>query len=188
MKTSENKSQSQKIFFLLVILFGTGIRFVESATPSLEYGRVFYNLGLGNEQRGQWKNALKSYKKAVEFNPDLAEAYDHMAMIFHNYRDFDKTIEFAQNAINHDPQYHHAYHTLGLAYQSKGNHQLALKYFAKANGLYPHYPFDSYYKYDLGIAYLNVGDIASAKQCVRDLHLSKEDQLADQLELIINQK
>lgn len=180
-----DKHPSRTIFLLIVFTGVFGLRIVESATPVLEYGKVFNNLGLVCEQKEHPKKALRYYQKAIMFNPGLAEAYSNMASLLFKNQDYDKAIVYAQKAIDLDHLYHQAYHTLGLAYRAKGEYQMALKFFARAYDLYNHYPYVHHYKYDLGIAYLDVGEKGSAKQCVQDLRALKEDKMADQLEQYI---
>ncbi len=187
MKRKRENKYSKKVFLMMVILGAGGLRFVEMATPSLEYGRVFNHLGEENEKRGQWKKAFGNYKKAIGYDPLLVEAYNNIANVYRHNHDLDKAVEFAQKAINLDPQFHQAYHSLGLAYRAKGHYQLALKSLTHAYELYSHYPYVPYYMYDLGIAYHNLGDEVTARQWVHEIRLLKEDEIADQLEQAISQ-
>ena len=179
----EKKNKSKKVFLALIVIGIVSLRFVESATPCLEYGRVFYNLGLESEGRSHWQKALGYYKKAIGYNPGLVEAYNNIASVYQISHDFDTSIQFAQKAINLDAKYHQAYHTLGLAYRAKGYFALALKSFLTAYKLYRHSPCIPIYLYDVGIAYNDVGDQVNSNRYLVQLRSLNEINLADELEI-----
>ena len=181
MRTSENRNFA-RFFILIVILGAAGLRFVESASPCLEYGKVFYTLAREDEKHNHWQKAERQYSKAIEFDPMLADAYSGLANVYLHDRKLDKSIESAQKAINLNPRHHQAYYTLGLAYRAKHEYAVALKSFAKAVELFPLFPDIPQYTYDLGIAYYDVGDEFNAKFCIHELRSLKQEEMAAQLE------
>ena len=90
--------RNNKIFVLAILAGVIGLRFVESATPVPEYGRVFNGLGLESGKKGQWQKALTYYKKAIYFNPVLVDAYSNMAAAYRMNQNYDRAIEYARKA------------------------------------------------------------------------------------------
>ena len=76
--------------------------------------------------------ALRAFKEAVKLNPEYAEAYYKMGLVYDSMLDHDKAIEAYTKVVALNPDFVKAYQSLGLAYEGKGQRAEAVKYFKKA--------------------------------------------------------
>lgn len=72
--------------FSLLLLLG-----LVSFRLSLPHIAVAYNQrGLESYRKGQWASAQSSYLRALQLNPDYAEAHFHLGVLYEDLQDFDK--------------------------------------------------------------------------------------------------
>jgi tetratricopeptide (TPR) repeat protein len=73
---------------------------------------------------------------------------------------YDEAVEKLLEIVSKDPEYFCALRNLGVVYQTKGNKDLAIKYYLKASAIYPEFPkiHD-----DLGLLYNSMGKGEEAK-------------------------
>jgi len=86
----------------------------------LRLGTAYYRLGRNEE-------AKTSYSRAIELDPQLAEAYYSRSVIFTDEGDFDRAIRDATDAISIDPTNARALNNRGLAYIKMGYFDRALE-------------------------------------------------------------
>ncbi len=81
---------------------------------------IFYNnLGITHSEKGELDLAIKDFDKAIELNPDYAEAYNNRGNVYDEKGDFDKAIVDFNIAINIKSDYAEAYINRGVAYGKK---------------------------------------------------------------------
>ena len=71
---------------------------IEQATTSSLEALNVYSKGLGQIYSGNYQDALPLFNKAVELDPNFAEAYVWLAWTYANFGDFAKTASFAEKA------------------------------------------------------------------------------------------
>ena len=96
-----------------------------------------YQITKGKEylRLGNYKEALKYFKKAVEINPANEDAlfclgYTHGALKHHN-----RAAKFFKKVTKINPNNHRAFNNLGVAYALTGNYSKGRRYFKKATEL-----------------------------------------------------
>ncbi len=179
MKTKAAKIIKRYRVVLFCLALGSA-RYVESAAPVKEYGRVFAHFGEERERKGKLDESVSSYQKALRFDPTLAEAYHRLGVVYRLKGDLNKAVAFSEKAVLLAPEFHQAYHDLGQAYRAQGDYASALNAFEKAWALYPILPFEKQYLYDLAIAYRDVGDLVNALDRAKELR-KKDAEGADRL-------
>ena len=92
---------------------------------------------------GNHKGAIKDYDKALELNPDYANAYYNRGVAKGKLGDYKGAIEDFDKAIALNPNYADAYYNRGLARRDLGDHKGAEEDFAKAAELRNANPPDS---------------------------------------------
>jgi len=80
----------------------------------------------GHQALGNNDLALENYKKALELNPDYAEAYNSMGTVLQSQGDYDSAIDSYERAIKIKPDYLEAYNGLGTALFDKQDFRGAL--------------------------------------------------------------
>ncbi len=68
----------------------------------------------------KYDEAVAEYKKALDLDPQFADALHGLAQAYHAQLDFDRTIETGQRLIALDPEDVLAWTTISRAYQRKG--------------------------------------------------------------------
>ena len=88
--------------------------------------------GVAYAELGQFDLALEDYNQAIEFNPELADAYSNRGWIYlqlENYdlagRDFDRAVEL-------EPDFATAYNNRARGYRALGNFERALADYSQA--------------------------------------------------------
>ncbi len=96
---------------------------------------------------GKHKKAAEFFERAVEINPDSAEAHYNLGVAYGNLGMFEKAVKAYKRAVDLDPGHEKAYCNLGIAYEGAGNYKEAIEVYEKAIGLNP----------DSADLYLNLG-------------------------------
>ncbi len=121
-------------------LASSNIQTVQVDENNKKLARDFIARGIISKNRGDYKTAESNYRKAIELDPNNADAYNHLAMLYAEYD--DKKLDIAIDLVNKAVSLNSAdrgyyYDTLGWIYYKQGNYQNALKFIANAIDLIP---------------------------------------------------
>jgi len=89
------------------------------------------NKGYSHQKEENYKEAIECYKKAIDFDPNYACAYNDLGIVYFYLKQPEKAIEQFKKAIEIDPNYLGAYTNLALTYENLDNNQEAIKYWQK---------------------------------------------------------
>lgn len=95
------------------------------AVPHLLQALVYYD-----EQK--YDEAIAEFKKAVELNPNLAEAHYNLGVVYLTKELFDEAIAEFKRAIDIAPEFAPAHNNLAIIYYSKGEYSLAIEHCDRA--------------------------------------------------------
>ena len=116
------------------------------------------NLWLGNieEMQGAHTDALEHFRKAVQANPQSAQAANNLAYLTADSGgNLEEALKYAQKAVELAPN-HAAYSdTLGWILYRKGVYPTSVQYLEKASSD----PGNVIWKYHLAMAYAKAGDL-----------------------------
>ena len=130
-----------------------------------EWFEIGYQFGIAD----RLKEALDAFTKAIEINPQFAQAYSNRGFAYSNLGDYNQAIKDYNRAIEINPQDAVAYYNRGgLAYGKLGNYNQAIKDYNKAIELNPQFA-QAYY--NRGVAYGNLGNY---KQAIADYNRAIE--------------
>lgn len=136
------------------------------------------NLGEALGELKQYKPAIESFNRAVALDPKLLKARYNLA-ISYSRMGSQKYAEFVfRNLIKSNPNYSLAYDGLAVTLSRAGRAKEALPFHERAIELSP---ADPYYRYNLALSYLTLGDTAKAveqQQLLSSIDTSVADQLA----------
>jgi tetratricopeptide (TPR) repeat protein len=121
----------------------------------------WFQRGYNAQRLKDLDNAIQYYEKAIEFNPNMAEAYYNLGLVYGDKGNIDKAIQFYKKVVELKPQDSDAYTNLGVTYGKNGNLDKAIQFCQKAVELSPQ-DFEAYT--NLGTAYQNKGDFEKAVQ------------------------
>ena len=121
-----------------------------------------YNLGVLLFNNQQYDEAIVNFKKALELNPNLINAYNYLGRAFNQKKQFNEAIAFFQKAIQINPTDPTAYINLGILLQNMNQHEKAIECFRAALRFIP----NLYQAYDyLGLLLTMDDNIEEAVKC-----------------------
>ena len=94
-------------------------------------------LGVIQDGKGNSKQAIKTYQKALDINADSPETYYNIASVLHRLHRNEEAKKNYQKAINLKPDFVNAYFNLGLVFQNLQDYEQAMKNHKKAIELQP---------------------------------------------------
>ena len=117
--------------------------FLEGVGVELE-ADDYFNRGLDYGYKGEYEEALKSYDKAIELNPDDALAWSNKGAALDNLGKHEEAIKSYDKAIKINPDNEIVWSNKGIALHKLGKYEEAVKPFDKALELEPDY-VDAWY-------------------------------------------
>jgi tetratricopeptide (TPR) repeat protein len=99
----------------------------------IEDSAEYYNLkGLLLAELGKFDESKKTYKKALEKEPNLAEIHNNLGLLYLKMKKLDDAVVAFQEAVKKNINYSHAYVNLGKALLESENYDEAIKAFDRA--------------------------------------------------------
>jgi len=95
----------------------------------------YYNQGMELFVQDKLDGAVESFQKALQADPDYADALHALAMAYANQNKLDEAIEAGKKLIEVNPEDELAYTSLSIFYQRKGMIAEAEQIAAKARTL-----------------------------------------------------
>ena len=90
---------------------------------------------MNKTKQDSYEKAITHYTRALELNPNFADAYNHRGVVKANLDRYEEAIADFDAAIQIDPQDVDAYYNRGFAKQSLGQNEEALTDFRRALAL-----------------------------------------------------
>ena len=87
---------------------------------------IHNNHGLAYRDEGDYDRAIESFTKAIELNPNYAEAYNNRGNAYRDNGNFDRAIADYTKAIELKPDFVEAYNHRDDAYYAKGDYDHAI--------------------------------------------------------------
>ncbi len=96
-----------------------------------------------------WENDLTIYSHTLKYSPGSIKMLNNLGNLYHNKKDFKKSLEFHTKAVEANPDEHRTRLNLGITYEDMGNPSEALRQYEISKDLRP----------DYAQAYLHIGNI-----------------------------
>ena len=127
------------IVSIILIAFVAAIWISTSASGPAEDVIAAWHLSQGNRfyRQDNYDKAIEAYNKAIEYNPNLARAYNHISLAYGYKGQHDMAISSCNKAIELDPSLSSAYNNRAVAYALKGEYDLAIADYSRAIELEP---------------------------------------------------
>ena len=113
--------------------FDNALRLDSTNLEAREYKGAYY------KRRGEFEEAFAIYRDIIARNPDYANAYFDMGMIYLELDSLSKAYSNFDIATRVDPIFVKAYYYRGVASEEMGNKEQALSDYRQANGMSPNY-------------------------------------------------
>ena len=153
---------------VIFLSFFEGLPWVaeRSAQGSLAEATDANTRGLKVMKTGHHREAHGYFNKALKIDPDNAEAYMNLGILFNLREDYDQAIRYFQQALQHEEKHKELiYNNLGMVYAKKGDHREALQMFEQA--LTAGVRSISIYR-NIGALCMRTGDYNRAVEAYRD--------------------
>ncbi|MBD3170043.1 MAG: tetratricopeptide repeat protein [candidate division Zixibacteria bacterium] len=106
-------------------LLASAYEFTEMTELKPEIAATYYNLGVIEHKRNNFKGAEKFYQKAVKLNPDIVECQINLGIVYLEMEQYKRAIEHFKHASLLNPQNANNHYRLAMAYREAGEHDLA---------------------------------------------------------------
>jgi Tfp pilus assembly protein PilF len=136
----------------------------ESPHDSAHFANVHSTMGILYSQRGKNDEAAAQFQRAIELQPDHAEAFNNLGNVYLQQGKWDDAVTQYKQAFKLRPKYADAQNNLGLALLQKGRLDEAIGHFLAALDLRPDYA-DA--RNNLGYALLQKGRYKEAEEHFR---------------------
>ncbi|MBP5973990.1 tetratricopeptide repeat protein, partial [Brasilonema sp. CT11] len=100
---------------------------------------VHFNQGLALYNQGKLDEAIASYRKALQIDPNYATAHNNLGYALKNQGKLDEAIASYRQALQIDPNYAAAHNNLGNALSDQGKLEDAIASYRKALQIDPNY-------------------------------------------------
>jgi tetratricopeptide (TPR) repeat protein len=89
---------------------------------------------------GDLRRAQRALTRAIELDPNLAQAYSNLATVYGGLGDHRRALRLCNRAIELEPEYVRAYYNRGAALYELGHLDMAIRDYTRAIELAPAYP------------------------------------------------
>jgi tetratricopeptide (TPR) repeat protein len=121
--------------------------------------KKYYEQGIDNGKKGKLNEALSNFNRAIELNPNYAEAYERRGLTQQLKGWFEDALSDYNKAIEINPKFAEAYNNKGVTYAALRRNEQALSSYNKALELKPNYT-DAYN--NIGALYFGLGQFQEA--------------------------
>ncbi len=119
-------------------------------------------IGTDHLNKGEYSKALDSTIEALNYDPDYAAAYNHLALIYMETKRYSKSEEAFQRALELQPDYPEVLNNLGVLKNRQEKFLEAISYFEKALAI-DRYPTPENALTNMGYSYYKMKDLTRAK-------------------------
>jgi tetratricopeptide (TPR) repeat protein len=140
----------------------------DALTADSNDAQLFYQKGLKELWQENWSAALTYFQKAKEVNPQDAEVWFYLGVVYGKLGRYQDVIEACKQAIRIKLDLVEAHYNLGVTYDKLGRYQDAIESYKQAIRIKPDY---ANAHYNLGVFYFKLGryqdEIEAYKQAIR---------------------
>jgi GT2 family glycosyltransferase/Flp pilus assembly protein TadD len=107
------------------------------ANSNFNYAKPYYSLGKAFAKKGEWEQAISSYRQALDIDSHSAEIYQSLGEALVKTGDLDEAVTAYQKAVEIQPDLWEVHHNLGDIWQGQGRLNEALAAYRLAVELNP---------------------------------------------------
>ncbi len=132
---------------IIALVLACAIMFSGCAGLETKSATDYFEEGASLVEKGEYEDAIKSYKKGLRKEPRSAVGYNYLAIAYRRkYEQLrslkwrEKEIEALKKSIDLDPNFYLPYINLGKTYYDMANFQEAVRYLKKGLEIFPEHP------------------------------------------------
>jgi tetratricopeptide (TPR) repeat protein len=161
------------VFLLISYWHLLGFGQVDASSNDRKKAETFFDEGQKLIEKGQYEDAIKSFKMATNLDSSYAEAYFQLGDCYYSLRQVDAAAKAYRKTITLDSSYVEAYNSIALCLNYVGYYDMAIEYHLKAIERQPNHP-TSYY--NIGQNFIRLKDYDNAIK-----YLEKQIEINPQL-------
>lgn len=149
---------------ILLILATVNLQAVQTNTfqQSPIQAQTYFREGIKQVKRQNYRSAIRSFRSAVQHDPNLGEAYLNLGACYERIGQFENSIPYFEKAISVDNRNPRLVYLFGVTLGRNNRRKEAVKYLERAVYMDPRNPD---YLYNLGVGYSSLTQYASAATC-----------------------
>jgi len=124
--------------------------------------QTYFREGIKQVKRQNYRSAIRSFRSAVQHDPNLGEAYLNLGACYERIGQFEKSAPYFEKAISVDNSNPRLVYLYGVALGRNNKRKEAVKYLERAVYMEPENPD---YLYNLGVGYSSLTQYAYAATC-----------------------
>jgi serine/threonine protein kinase/tetratricopeptide (TPR) repeat protein len=164
------KYNKNSIYLDSALLYNENAKSIDDNLPLVNIAS-----GMLLNEKGEFENSIKEFKKAIEEDKYNFNGYNGLALAYQSLNMGNKAEETYKKCINLKPAYWVGYNKLGIFYYSHGNYDQALEQFKKVVELTPD---NTYGLNNLGAVYMYLGKWSEAKVTFKHVIKMQDDYSA----------
>lgn len=134
----------------------------------------FYSQGIDESEKGNFKKAIKYYKKAVALDDEFVFAWDNLGRTYRELHEYDNAISAYKSSIAVDSLNRTSLMNIAVAYNYKNDFENSEYWYTKLKKAYPEDPEGHY---GLSLVYMNRNKLEASLNSVIDAYkLYKESK------------
>ena len=94
-----------------------------------------FKRGVQHSLKGEHEKAVQEYMKSLELKPDRAVVYSNLGYEYYDLKQYDKSAQYQEKALDLDPELANAFYGLAMALERKGDTQGAIENYREFLGL-----------------------------------------------------
>lgn len=156
------KTALQRLALLSVLSGLVGCAHLLKGNKAEEDAKVHLQVAIDRFNAREYNHAVESCTKALELNPKLVEAHNHLALIYMETKRYQMSYQAFQKALEVKPQYPEVFNNIGVLLNRQEKYTEAIPWFQKALA-------DTTYltpenaETNMGYSYFRMGQLATAK-------------------------
>jgi protein O-mannosyl-transferase len=127
--------------------------FIRALTVTEGNYKTHANLGVLLVEKGEYDEAIRHFRKAINIRPDYVDAYNNMGIALRKTGRSEEAKAYYYKALQIRPKYSQAHYNLGVAFEGEGRFTDALRHYREAVKRNPKY----------AAAYNNIGAILAKR-------------------------
>ena len=104
-----------------------------------DFIKNLFEQGVAKHHLKDYEGAIDCYKKILDKDSTVHEAWYNMGIAYGEKKDYDEAIKCCKKAVKIKPDKHEAWHNMGIAYAKKKDYDEAIKCYKKAVKIKPDY-------------------------------------------------
>ncbi|MCK5852433.1 tetratricopeptide repeat protein [bacterium] len=154
-----------KTIIIVITIFGTvNLQAVPTNIfqQSPIQAQTYFREGIRQVKRQNYRSAIRSFRSAVQHDPNLGEAYLNLGACYERIGQFENSIPYFEKAISVNDSNPRLVYLFGVALGRNNRRKEAVKYLERAVYMDPK---NADYLYNLGVGYSSLTQYASAATC-----------------------